>query len=171
MVYMKQRQRCRVGGVIVDGDDSGGGRVLLLYRFNPGRSGGDREYYVLPGGGVEEGETVLEAVEREVEEETSLDVVVERELYRLIDRRPGAGNAEEMFYLCRYISGTPTIGDGTPEAEKIKNEGHQYRLEWHLLDSVANVKLYPDEIKTLIVRDAQTGFTHAVDTVVRESDY
>ena len=165
---MKQQQRCRVGGVIVDG---GGGRVLLVWRVNPDRVGGDREYYVLPGGGVEEGETVLQAVEREIEEETSLQVTVEHELYRLTDSSSDAKNSEEIYYLCRYVSGTPTIRDGTPEAEKIKHQGHQYKLAWHALEDVANLKLYPDEIKSLLVRDAQAGFSHEVDKVVRKSKY
>ncbi|KAB8143475.1 NUDIX domain-containing protein [Chloroflexia bacterium SDU3-3] len=47
--------------------DAGGGRVLLTRRTDNGR-------WCLPGGGVDAGESVAEAVEREVWEETGLRV-------------------------------------------------------------------------------------------------
>jgi len=46
-------------------------RVLLSHRT-------DRDMWNLPGGRVEEGETPWQAIVREVEEETGLQVVVER---------------------------------------------------------------------------------------------
>ena len=44
--------------------------ILLVHR----RKKGD-EYWVVPGGGVEEGETPEQGLAREVNEETSLDII------------------------------------------------------------------------------------------------
>ena len=46
-----------------------GGKVLVVRRARPPAAG----LYTLPGGGVEVGETLIEAVRREVREETALD--------------------------------------------------------------------------------------------------
>src|SRR5436853_2588161 len=47
------------------------GRVLLAHRS-------DIDWWNLPGGGMEVGETVEEALQREVREETGLEVAVDR---------------------------------------------------------------------------------------------
>ncbi len=50
------------------------GRILLCRQEKPGK-----EYWLLPGGGVNSGETLLEALERELQEEVglSLDLLIE----------------------------------------------------------------------------------------------
>jgi ADP-ribose pyrophosphatase YjhB (NUDIX family) len=59
--------RPSVSAIVRDGD----GRILLQRRSDNGRWG-------LPGGSVEIGESVGEAIVREVREETGLDVKIER---------------------------------------------------------------------------------------------
>src|SRR4028118_2200998 len=51
------------------------GSLLLMHRKKP-----DKDYYVLPGGSVESGETPEEACIREVKEETGLVVTLEKKL-------------------------------------------------------------------------------------------
>ena len=50
-------------------------QVLLMWRKLHGH-----EYYVLPGGGVEGEETVEEAVLREIQEETSLNIKIDNSI-------------------------------------------------------------------------------------------
>ena len=47
------------------------GKILLMHRTRNGQ-----EFYVFPGGGVEEGETNEEACAREISEETTLTIKV-----------------------------------------------------------------------------------------------
>jgi ADP-ribose pyrophosphatase YjhB (NUDIX family) len=62
--------RVRVAAlVIVDG------RVLLVRHRK-----GNRTYHLLPGGGVERGETLGQALKREIAEETGLEIEVDRPL-------------------------------------------------------------------------------------------
>ncbi len=72
------------------------GQVLLCHRR-------DRDLWNLPGGGVKSRELPIEAVVREVREETGLDVQVERLIgvYGKLDRD------ELVFaFTCRVVGGT-----------------------------------------------------------------
>ncbi|HDP35225.1 MAG TPA: NUDIX domain-containing protein [Candidatus Hydrogenedentes bacterium] len=63
--------RVRVAAVIVRN-----GEILLAEHLKDGRA-----YYLLPGGGVDQGETLREALARELWEETRLDVTPGRLLF------------------------------------------------------------------------------------------
>lgn len=91
------------------------GRVLLQQRTDNGRWG-------LPGGAVEFGESVLEALHREVREETGLTVEVGQLIgvyshpdHHQIITYPD-GNVVHFVstcFACRPIGGTLTLGDET----------------------------------------------------------
>lgn len=84
-----------------------GGRLLLVRRARPPARG----RWTVPGGHVEDGETDEVAVVREVREETSLDVVVDR-LGGRIDLPGGPGVVyENRDYVCRLVGGDLCAGD------------------------------------------------------------
>lgn len=94
-----------------------GGRVLIVRRARPPANG----LYTLPGGGVELGETLEEAVVREVREETALEVKpVALAGYRQAIARDGSGKIERHFvilpFAARWISGEASLNEELTEA-------------------------------------------------------
>ena len=92
-----------------------GGRVVLIRRGKEPLRG----RWVIPGGTVELGETLQEALVREMYEETGL-VVRPREVVLVFDRIQREGTAVQYHYviidyLCDYVSGDPRAGSDAEE--------------------------------------------------------
>lgn len=112
-----------------------------------------KEYWSFPGGGVEEKESAEDAVLREVKEETTLEVKIEKLLYRTVCDH----NSEQFFYLCSYISGEPKINNN--EALRMKeNKNNLYNPEWRDIKDLSRLLLYPLEIRDRLIKDAKTNF-------------
>lgn len=79
-----------VGAVIADAD----GKVLLLRRTADDYLGG---LWELPSGTVDEGEALLDALRREVAEETGLTVAAVGDYLGHFDYRSGSGRATRQF--------------------------------------------------------------------------
>ncbi len=93
------------------------GKVLLVRRARPPARG----VFSLPGGVVEVGETLGEAVMREVREETSLEIEpVALAGYRDIISRDTDGRVERHFvilpFAARWRGGEPVLNDELSEA-------------------------------------------------------
>lgn len=94
-------ERIRYQGAIIRDDHI----LLIKHRHH----GDGRTYWIIPGGGRENGETKEECVAREMREETNLDVAVEK---LLLDDYPGNYNITwfAKTYLCRIIGGEAKPG-------------------------------------------------------------
>lgn len=129
----------RVAGVIIKD-----GKILLMRRIKNGE-----EYYVFPGGGVEEGESPDEALEREIKEELSLDIKNYEKVFEIEN-----GGIKEAYYLVIGFSGTPQLGG--PEKERM-NENNQYCPKWLNLIQAAELKnLFPREAVAQVKRLPET---------------
>ncbi len=128
--------------IIIDKD-----KILLMHRVKDGK-----EYYVLPGGGIEEGETPLIAVAREIKEETNLDVEVGPLMCKLSGDM--SGERKEHYFVAKSFSGDLALSG--PEKER-QSADNKYSLEWIPLDRLGGLTLYPDEIKKKIMDGEWSG--------------
>lgn len=114
--------------------------ILLIRRILDGE-----KYYVFPGGTNEEGESQEETLKREMEEELCIEIKSFEFLFKVYN--PGRVNSnwvgrDDYFYLITEYTGEIELGG--PEKERM-NEADQYYLEWHKIDSLAEMKtLYPE---------------------------
>ncbi len=117
------------------------GRVLLnrcTSRFG--------EYYALPGGGQNPGETLIEAVKRELLEETGYRVKPMRlsGIYERVADRPGADGEDichklYFIFLCKLADPRPL--------RPTEHDRFQIGLEWVNIRDVRTSNLFPHAIR------------------------
>jgi 8-oxo-dGTP diphosphatase len=118
-IYIKIQINKPTVGLTVDAiiEDQEGNIVLIKRKYPPFQN-----YYALPGGFIKEGEKPVDAVIREVKEETNLDIKVESKIgiYTEEGRDP-RGNVHTTAYKCRIIGGVSDLrgGDDSKDAELI----------------------------------------------------
>ncbi len=107
------------------------------------------EYYVFPGGGLEEGETLEQGVVREILEEFGINVeVIEQIAYRKVNEEN-----DEYLFKCKYVSGRFGTGTG-PEFSgdpKYVDRG-KYIPEIVPKTNIVNIRLVPEEFKKVLLK-------------------
>lgn len=142
----------RSAGIVLHDD-----KILLMHRRNQGK-----EYYTFPGGGIELHETPEETVIRELMEETSIAVVPTRLLYEVL----WDSGTPQSFFLCSYQSGTPSLGEYMEKETMRVGPDQYYNPLWIETACLANLLLYPLEIRDRLIEDLKSDF--AVEKVTLE---
>lgn len=128
------RKQFRVVAALIRKDD----KVLLTQRW-PGRNLGLT--WEFPGGKVEEGETDVEALQRELKEELGVEAEIGSCCF---ETRHGYGSREVHLLIFRC-----KLTEGTPRALDVK------AMEWADLESLASRKFPPADL--LFVQELVAG--------------
>jgi 8-oxo-dGTP pyrophosphatase MutT (NUDIX family) len=119
-------------------------QILLIHRFRKGK-----DFWVIPGGSVEEGESLEEAGKREIKEETNLDVEIGEKLWEYENDYYGDGIRKEYYFLAKNFS------DGevrmTGEELERASEQNQFHPEWVSLAKIKDLNLKPEFAKEKIL--------------------
>lgn len=123
-------------------------KLLIMHRKN------SSEYYTFPGGGIDEGETNEQAAIREIFEETSVVIEIEKQVYEL----HFANGDTHYYFLGRYIEGEPALQFGTGEYIANKLGFNKYTPQWIPVDELNDLTLYPLAVRDRITDDIRQNF-------------
>ncbi len=115
------------------------GKLVVLFRRRI-RDGKKIEYYSLPGGGLEENETLEENVIREVKEELNIDIKILGYVGKAEDEK-----TIQHFFHAEIIKGTPVLGG--EELDRLSDDNY-YEVSYLDIDSLEKNNInYIDIIK------------------------
>lgn len=132
--------RVRICGCLIKED-----KLLMLRHEGIGQKG---YYWNVPGGNPEKGETLLDALKREFEEETFLKVIP-GEFLCLREFIAPPLHAIEMYFKVNFVSGAASLGSD-PENVEILSE-----LKWFSAQEFENLdpQCRPDFLKPYVYLD------------------
>ena len=110
------------------------GKVLTMFRRKI-KDGNTKEYYVIPGGGLEDGETLEQNVVRELKEEMNVDIKILGYLGQ--DDQTGSN-----YFHCQITNGTPKLGG--EELDRMTNDNY-YEPLFVNIDNLQNIDIYGRE--------------------------
>jgi len=122
--------------IIIENDS-----VYVMFRRKIKEDGSMKEYYVIPGGGINENETLEENVIREMKEEFSVDVKIKGYLGKDENNETIA-----HFFSCSIKAGTPKLGG--EELERCTEENYY-------------------EIKKIPIKDLKKVDILSIDMIIR----
>lgn len=126
LLSSKQGIRHRIAGIYARDD-----KILLVKHRKAGR-----EYYLLPGGGQEIGESATEALVREWKEELNLSVKVGRFLF-CGESVPTEQRRTQVFQMVFQIESI----EGTIE---VRREGALAGFDWIPVNTIDQIAFFPD---------------------------
>lgn len=132
------------------------GKLLVTKRNKFGN-----EYYILIGGGVDVGETLEQALYRELAEESGVKVTNPRPVFT---ENSGFMYGHQHVFLCEYVSGEPVLHPDSVEAKISAMGKNTYEPVWLSLEDLANVPFRSDRLRKAILDGVKHGFpAQAVD--------
>lgn len=121
--------------------------VILMYRERL-KDGKLLNYYAIPGGGLEPGETIEECTKREIKEEFNLDIEVKELLGTLEDDKNIS-----YVYNTNIIGGNLKLGG---EEKEISNPNNYYEIRKVPLSELDKINIY-EENKSFIKKAMKEG--------------
>ncbi len=138
--------RIRAGIVLIEGD-----KVALIERHRAGL-----EYFVFPGGGVDEGESPEQAAIRETMEELGIEVAIKQ---KVAEVQLGK-KSRQIYFLVEQTGGK--FGTGTGEefaADPDNPQSGIYIPIWMPIDELSrHTNIYPGDISRLVIKSVKEGW-------------
>ena len=143
------RHRIRAAAIVVKGDS------VLLVEHQHNEIMGGHPWWVPPGGGVEDEESLIECAKRETLEETGVSVDLGRIAYIREFVEPGFHHCE-VFFIGESYSGTPVTGSnpGIFDVDHFIKEARFVRR-----DEMDGIVIFPKEIKKELWDDLASRFS------------
>jgi len=148
--------RIRAVAILIEDD-----KIALIERHRAGR-----HFLSFPGGGVDAGETIEQAVVREMEEETGLRVAVLRKVADVWFR----GNRQE-FFLVKRLGGEFGTGTGEEFQNIVSRDHHNigtYHPLWMPVSELLAQPVLPIQMAERVVRYHKEGWPAEI-FVIRET--
>ena len=152
------RIRVRVGALVFD-EDAAPGSVLLVEHegIHEDAAGNAEPFWIPPGGGVDFGESLGEALRREAAEETGLTVRVGPLRYTLDFIRPPL-HAVSFYFHAHVEAGTPQAG-----ADPELGERQLIRsVRFVPFEELPALNVYPEGLGERLPADARAGFPQGI---------
>ncbi len=114
-----------------------------------------KEYCTLIGGGVDTGESIEEALVREVREETGLLV---NEFRKVFVEDAGPMYGVQHIFWCQYNGGEPVLSPDSEESKISQLGQNTYTPMWLPLDDLVNSNFLSLSVKQAILDACANGF-------------
>ena len=112
---------------------------LLAIKLNDGKE----EWYILPGGGQSSEEILPKTVEREVREETGIEVKCKDLLFVIEGVHGESFHRIDLVFLCEYL--------GKAENAALHNDTNQIGFDWLDLSVLNKLPLFPSKLRRPIM--------------------
>src|SRR5215207_3305928 len=151
--------RIRAGIVLIKEN-----KVALIERHR-----GGLDYFVFPGGGVDEGESVEQAAVREAMEELGIEVAIKQKVAVIWLGQ----KSRQVYFLVEQTGGE--FGTGTGEEytdpDPANSDEGIYIPVWMPIDELElHQNIYPVEVARLVVRSVKEGWLQIASVLVEEQE-
>jgi len=138
--------RTRAGVILIED-----GKVALIERHRAGL-----DYYVFPGGGVDEGETPEQGAIREAMEELGVEVTIKQKVAII-----HFAQSTQVYFLVERVSGEFGSGTGEEFTDADPNDPEEgvYIPIWMSINELPqHEKVYPESVAKLVLESMVNGW-------------
>jgi 8-oxo-dGTP pyrophosphatase MutT (NUDIX family) len=139
------------------------GKVALIERHRAGL-----DYFVFPGGGVDDGESPEQAAIREAMEELGIEVVIQQ---KVVEIQLPSGS-RQLYYLVEQTGGEFGTGAGEEYVNADPNDPDEgiYIPVWMPISELAlHPKIFPEGVVQLVLKSITEGWAEVTPIIYEGS--